>query len=53
MRELDFLNKCDNMHILTESDRLLMVKTELVVIIDRTNEGSEVNNYLQRGLNHQ
>ena len=42
-----------NMHILTDSDCLLMVKTELVVIIDRTNEVSEVNNYLQRGLNHQ
>ena len=41
------------MHILTDSDRLLMVKTELVVIIERTNEVSEVNNYLQRGLNHQ
>ena len=40
------------MHILTESDRLWMVKTKLMIIIERTNEVSEVNNDQQRGLNH-
>ena len=34
-------SKVDNIHILTESDRLLMVKTKLVIIIERTNKVSE------------
>ena len=40
-------------HILTDSDRLLIVKTSLVIIIDLTHFVRSFNNYHQLGLNLQ
>ena len=47
---------CSNVHIihiLPESERLFLVKTEVIMIIERTNKVSEVNNNYHRGLNQE